>query len=188
MKYSMTTLKIILAVTIAMLLGSCTGMDKNVQNSPEVSAISSSAGDTNDRQLQDAPDFILDDMNGEPFTLSEHEGKVVVLNIWATWCPPCRKEIPDFIEIQDEMRDDGVLFVGVSLDKEGWEVVRPFAKEYNINYPLVVDNGTVNNKYGPFRGIPTTFIINKEGKVEYIAPGMVTKSMIQPILQELAAR
>lgn len=126
-------------------------------------------------------------MSGEPFTLSDHEGKVVVLNVWATWCPPCRKEIPDFIEIQEEMREE-VLFVGVSVDKEGWEVVRPFAKEYDINYPLVVDDGTINRKYGPFRGIPTTFIINKKGKVEFVAPGMVSKSDIKPALEELASR
>lgn len=189
----LTTPKTILATVIAIpvFFISCSNADKNIQNNaggPDVSAASSSVPDVNGQQLKDAPDFTLNEMDGAPFTLSRHEGKVVVLNIWATWCPPCRKEIPDFVEMQEEMRDDDVLFVGVSLDEEGWEVVRPFAKEYSVNYPLVVDNGTVYQKYGPFRGIPTTFIINKEGKVEYVAPGMVTKSMIRPVLQELAAR
>ncbi|WP_372639044.1 peroxiredoxin family protein [Fodinibius sp.] len=156
-------------------------------NGPEISRSGGLGADTT-RQLNDAPDFTLDKMNGEPFTLSEHEGKVVVLNIWATWCGPCRKEIPDFIEIQEEMRDNGVLFVGVSLDEEGWEAVRPFAQKYEINYPLVVDDGSVFEGYGPFRGIPMTFIINRKGKLEYVAPGMVNKKVIKPILENLARR
>lgn len=193
MNYLTMTQKTFLAVILAMplLFVFCTGADNHIRNNSggfDASAAASPAGAADERQLQDAPDFTLNDMSGAPFTLSEHKGKVIVLNIWATWCPPCRKEIPDFVEMQEELRDDNVLFVGVSLDNEGWEVVRPFAKDYNINYPLVVDNGAVYSRYGPFRGIPTTFIINKEGKVEYVAPGMVTKSMIQPILQELAAR
>lgn len=137
------------------------------------------------RDLKEAPDFTLEMMNGEMFTLSDHEGKIIVLNIWATWCPPCRKEIPDFIEIQKNMREEGVLFVGVALDQEGWKVVRPFAKKYGINYPIVVDNGTVRRKYGPFRGIPTTFIINREGKVAYVSLGMTPKSVLKPVLNKL---
>ncbi|MEX0774043.1 MAG: TlpA disulfide reductase family protein [Balneolales bacterium] len=135
-----------------------------------------------------APDFRMTTMDGSAFRLSDHEGEVVVLNIWATWCMPCRKEIPDFIEIQDEMRDDGVIFLGVSIDEDGWHVVRPFAEEYNINYPLVVDDGKINRGYGPFPGIPTTFVINKEREIEYVASGAVSSKTLKPILQELADR
>ncbi len=147
-----------------------------------------SSEQTNTQGLIDAPDFTLTNMEGEAFSISDHKGKVIVLNIWATWCPPCREEIPDFIEIQNEMRDDGVLFVGVSVDETGWDVVRPFAEEFQINYPLVVDDGTVYAKYGPLPGLPTSFIINKQGQVAHVAPGMVTKAQLQPILQELVAR
>ena len=86
------------------------------------------------------------------------------------------------------MRSDGVLFVGVSVDETGWDVVRPFAHEFQINYPLVIDDGTVYAKYGPLSGLPFSFIINKQGKVEHIVPGMVTKAQLQPVLQELAAQ
>lgn len=140
------------------------------------------------RELKDAPDFTLEDMNGEAFTLSEQEGKVVVLNIWATWCVPCREEIPDFIELQKEMRDDGVLFVGVSLDEKGWKAVRPFASKYAVNYPLLVDDGSVFKGYGPFRGIPMTFIINKKGKVERVASGVVNIKALTFTLEKLARR
>ncbi|MEX0780225.1 MAG: TlpA disulfide reductase family protein [Balneolales bacterium] len=144
--------------------------------------------DSPSQSLTDAPDFTLTNMEGEPFTMSEHKGKVIVLNIWATWCPPCREEIPDFVELQDEMRDDDVLFVGVSVDESGWDVVKPFADDYQINYPIVVDDGTINNLYGPFPGLPTTFFINKVGQVEHVAPGMVNKAMIEPLLKEMATR
>ena len=141
-----------------------------------------------DAGLPDAPDFTLEALDGSDFTLSDHEGKVILLNIWATWCPPCREEIPDFMEIQEEMEDDGVLFVGVATDQEGWEVVRPFAEEFEINYPIMVDNGVVAREYGPIQGIPMSFIINRQGQVEYLLPGMVTKEMLQPLLEELAER
>jgi len=157
-------------------------------NTTSINPTPVSTEQTNTQGLIDAPDFTLTNMEGEAFTLSDQKGKVIVLNIWATWCPPCREEIPDFIEIQNEMKNDGVLFVGVSVDETGWDVVRPFAEEFQINYPLVVDDGTVYAKYGPLPGLPTSFIINKQGQVAHVAPGMVTKAQLQPILQELVAR
>lgn len=140
------------------------------------------------REYKDAPDFTLKTMNGEPFTLSKHEGKVVVINIWATWCAPCRKEIPDFIKMQRTMKEQGVLFVGVSIDEEGWDAVRPYAQKMDINYPVVVDDGSVFKGYGPFRLIPTSYIINKKGQLEYVAPGMLTERKLKPILEKLASR
>ncbi|MEX2403153.1 MAG: TlpA disulfide reductase family protein, partial [Balneolales bacterium] len=151
-------------------------------------ATSNETRDADNAEYVAAPDFTLTTMDGAEFKLSEHKGKVIVLNIWATLCPPCRKEIPDFIAIQDEMRDDGVLFVGVSMDESGWEVVRPFAEEYQINYPLVVDDGSVFGQYGPFPGIPASFIINKKGQIEHVVPGMINQATLQPILQEIVDR
>lgn len=139
------------------------------------------------KELKEAPNFTLEMMNGEMFTLNEHEGQVIVLNFWATWCPPCRKEIPHFIEIQENMRDEGVLFVGVSLDRQGWEVVEPFVKRYGINYPVMLADRDIYRKYGPFRGIPTTFIINQKGKVAYVALGMIRKNLLKSILTELTS-
>ena len=142
----------------------------------------------NPSDFKDAPNFSLETMDGDTFTLAEQKGKVIVLNIWATWCGPCRKEIPDFMEIHKEMKDKGVVIAGVSVDKKGWSAVRPYAKKMEINYPIMVDDGTVARKYGPIRAVPTTFIINKLGKVEYVAPGRLTKERLQPILQKIAQR
>jgi len=148
----------------------------------------SSKSESKAQNFKTAPDFSLETMVGDTFTLSEHKGQVIVLNIWATWCGPCRKEIPDFIDLQKELGNEDVLFAGVSVDKKGWSKVRPYAQKMEINYPIMVDNGTVSRKYGPIRAIPTSFIINKKGKVEYVAPGMLNKKKLKPILLKLARR
>lgn len=143
------------------------------------------AGAASDEPM--APDFALKTMKGKTFRLSDHRGKVVVINFWATWCPPCRSEIPDFIELQNELGDNGLLFVGVSLDRGGFEVVRPFAEQMGINYPLVVDDGTVTNKYGNVPGLPTTFVVGPKGRVRGYAPGAIRGRRLRPTLKKLLA-
>ncbi|MCW9708688.1 TlpA disulfide reductase family protein [Fodinibius salsisoli] len=168
---------------VSLLLIACSPSESKQTNTTALSV----PADTT-KEYMDAPDFTLNTMSGDPFTLSDHEGKVVVINIWATWCAPCRKEIPDFMKMQREMRDQGVLFLGVSIDEEGWDAVRPYAQKMDINYPVVVDDGSVFDGYGPFRLIPTSYIINKRGQVEYVAPGMMTERKLKPILEKLANR
>lgn len=145
------------------------------------------ASDTTTTEYREAPDFSLEQADGNTFRLSEYAGKVIVINIWATWCGPCREEIPEFMELQKEMEGD-VQFVGVSVDEEGWETVRPFEEKFDINYPIVVDDGSVFDGYGPFRLIPMSFIVNKKGNLEYVAPGRIPKYKLKPILQELINR
>lgn len=136
--------------------------------------------------LVTAPDFELERLGGRAFRLSEERGKVVVLNIWATWCPPCREEIPDLITIQDEMREQ-VVVVGVSIDTGDPADVEAFSEEFGINYPVVIDDGTVTEKYGPILGIPTTFLIDGSGRLQLKASGMVTREQLRPVLDRLAA-
>ena len=133
----------------------------------------------------EAPDFALERLNGETFRLSEHRGTVVAINFWATWCPPCREEIPEFVELQEEMKGE-MLFVGVSLDKGPPAEVRSFAEEFGINYPIVIDDGTAVEEYGPIAGIPTTFLVGPEGTVRLQAMGQLTKESLRPVLQALA--
>lgn len=179
-----STIKKLIIPTLTILfliLTACSDQQKRQFNPFDNSIF---AREQTQNNLLPAPDFTLETMEGAPFTLSEQKGKIVILNIWATWCSPCRAEIPDFMEIQEEMKED-VLFVGVSVDEKGWEVVVPFAEEFEINYPLVVDDGTVAEKYGPIMGIPMSFIINEEGRVAYVIPGMVRKELLQNTLEEM---
>lgn len=176
----------VITIVLTLLISACSEPGNQKSQQTANASVASTAG--NEQPLKDAPDFTLKNRDGELFTLSEHEGKVVVLNFWATWCAPCRKEIPDFMELHEELNDDGVLFAGISLDEEGWGKVRPYANDMGINYPIMLDDGRVSRDYGPIRAIPTTFIINKKGKVEYVAPGMLTKERLKPILKKLASR
>jgi len=114
---------------------------------------------------QVAPDFTLTDIDGNKVSLSDYKGKVILLDFWATWCGPCRMEIPSFIELQKTYGDD-VVVLGVSLDQNGPKAVVPFAEKMGINYPIVYGNGQVTQAYGGVRGIPTTFVIDRDFNIQ----------------------
>ncbi len=136
--------------------------------------------------LGPAPDFVLPTLDGGSFQLSEYAGQVVVVNFWATWCAPCRIEIPDLIEMQSELGDQGIQIVGISLDHQGREVVQEFAEEAGFNYPILLDDGEVAEQFGGVYALPTTIIIDKEGMIRRQIPGLVTKQLLTPMLQDLA--
>ena len=132
------------------------------------------------------PDFRVTLVNGEPFRLSDQEGKVVLINIWATWCLPCREETPELVNLYNEYKDKGLTIIGVSVDKQGKSVVLPFMKEFHITYPIYIDKDkTVLNKYGPIMGIPTSYIIGKHGYIRYFAVGALTKKELEPKIKQL---
>lgn len=132
-----------------------------------------------------ARDFEVTLINGEKFQLSDQQGKVVILNIWATWCAPCREEIPDFVELYRKYKDEGLMILGVSIDKQGESVVKPFVEKYDINYPIVIDQGTIIDKYGPTMSIPTTYIIGRGGNLQYFAVGALTNRELEPRIKDL---
>ena len=135
---------------------------------------------------REAPNFTLDRLNGDTFHLREHRGEVVVLNFWATWCPPCREEIPDFVSLQRDLGERGVQFVGVALERDpDPEAVRAFAEEMSVNYPIGLDDGTIARKYGGVRTLPTTFVIGPDGMIRGRIPGRTTESRLRPALEDL---
>lgn len=133
----------------------------------------------------EAEDFNVTLIDGTPFKLSGQEGKVVLMNIWATWCAPCHEETPEFVDLYSQYRDEGLEILGVSIDEQGESVVKPFMDDYDVNYPIVIDDGSVMDKYGPTMGVPTTYIIGKEGELRYFAVGAVTIKELEPRLQDL---
>jgi peroxiredoxin len=114
-----------------------------------------------------APDFTLKDANGQTVKLSDYKGKVVLLNFWATWCGPCTLEIPWFEQFQQEYRSKGFEVLGVSMDEEGWNAVKPYIAEHKINYRIVLGNDSVGELYGGVDSLPTTFIIDREGRFAF---------------------
>jgi cytochrome c biogenesis protein CcmG, thiol:disulfide interchange protein DsbE len=111
-----------------------------------------------------APDFTLPQLNGQPLRLSSYRGKVVLLDFWATWCVPCREEIPHFIELQDKYRADGFEIIGISMD-DGPEPVRSFFQEFHMNYPVVMGNAKIGALYGGVLGLPIAFLLDRDGRV-----------------------
>lgn len=112
-----------------------------------------------------APEWQLNDVDGNPMKLSDFKGKVVILDFWATWCPPCREEIPGFIALQEKYGDGGLTIIGVSLDKQGPLVVKSFMRRFGMNYPVVMGDEKIFADYGGIEALPTTFIIDRQGNI-----------------------
>jgi peroxiredoxin len=131
-------------------------------------------------------DFTVTDMNGKSVALSSFKGKVIVLDFWATWCPPCKAEIPGFVELQDAYGSQGLQVVGVSVD-DPVDKLPPFASEFKMNYPVLVGLGRddLQDAYGPMWGIPTTFLISRDGKICRKHSGMVGKEQYEEDIKGL---
>jgi len=136
-----------------------------------------------------APQFTLKDVNGKVVSLSDFSGKVIILDFWATWCGPCVREIPTFIQLQNEYENKGLMVVGISLDDHRTVARLPaFVREKGINYPILYGSAQVVATYGGITSIPTTFIIDRDGCIVKKVVGMHSKaqfeSYIGPLIEE----
>lgn len=130
-----------------------------------------------------APDFLLATLDGTPVSLRDYSGKVLILDFWASWCAPCKREIPDFIDLQRAYGGDGLQVVGIALDDE--EPIRDFAAKAGINYPVLIGNQHVANLYGGIIGIPTTFIIDARGTIVARYEGFRPRAVFEQHIKEL---
>jgi thiol-disulfide isomerase/thioredoxin len=135
-----------------------------------------------------APEWQLNDPDGKAVKLSDFKGKVVILDFWATWCPPCRAEIPGFISLQKQYAAQGLTVVGVSLDTDGASVVKSFMKRVGMNYPVVIGDEKIASNYGGITAIPTTFVLDRNGNIvtshQGYASQVVFESEIRPLLEQ----
>lgn len=133
-----------------------------------------------------APDFTLTDLSGQPLTLSDLRGRYVVLNFWATWCPPCRKEMPVLQQVHARYQEQGVVVVGVNLD-ESPLTIRAFTEPLGVTFPIVIDKGNkVTQAYG-FLPLPTTYFIGPDGQVRLVQYGEVTEEQADALISQLLA-
>ena len=132
-----------------------------------------------------APAFTLLDLNGNKVSLSDYKGKVVIIDFWATWCPPCVREIPHFIALYKEYKDKGLSMVGISVDHQGINVVKTFNQKYKINYQILMADSQVTSTYGNIRGIPTTFVIDPSGNIQRMYVGYRDKAVFETDIKKL---
>jgi thiol-disulfide isomerase/thioredoxin len=116
------------------------------------------------RDPSPAPPFLLTDLDGQPISTAAYHGKVVLINFWATWCPPCNEEIPEMITLADKYKDN-LQIIGVSMDDDPPEKVRAFARAHNMNYPIVMGSDKLSEEYGGVDALPTTFVLDTNGRV-----------------------
>ena len=133
-----------------------------------------------------APAFTLTDLSGQKLSLSDYKGKVVLLDFWATWCGPCRIEIPGFVELQNRYRDQGFTIIGISSD-DGPDPVRQFYTEYKMNYPVAMEDKSVGQLYGGILGLPTAFLIGRDGRIYAKHVGATDLTVFEDEIKQLLA-
>ena len=170
-----------LAIILLMMLTPGSGVDHDAPP-PSAGGGPASPADPNDANAVGKPaplTFTLKDMNGVDVKLASFKGKVILVNFWATWCGPCRAEIPALVELQKKYADDLVV-LGFSVD-DPVEKLKPYATEYKINYPVLVGNGRedVQDAFGPLWGIPVSVIVGRDGKIAVKHSGIGTKEQFE---------
>jgi len=130
-----------------------------------------------------AVELTLNNIDGDRVNLADYSGKVVILDFFADWCPPCRQEVPDFIELEKQYGGQGFSMIGIALVDRN--AAKTFSDKMGINYPILIDDENVSAAYGPIRSIPTTFVIDKEGKIAKVYIGYRPKDVFEKDIKEL---
>jgi len=134
-----------------------------------------------------APDFSLYDSHGTKRKLSEFRGQVVLLNFWATWCAPCRVEIPWLKELQDRWADEGFTVLGVAMDQSGWRSVKPFLAQCKVNYPVLLGDAKTARLYRVRRALPKTFFLDRKGRIVAEHNAILSPASLDRIVKLLLA-
>ena len=132
-----------------------------------------------------AYDFTLKDLQGQEVSFSDYRGQVVMVNFWAPWCGPCRRETPDLVDLASEYGSQGLQILGVAVAFRGEQSVHDFAAESGISYPVLFGNEGLVKQYGGFRGIPTTFLFSRDGKLYRKYEGMRPRNVFEEDIKAL---
>lgn len=142
---------------------------------------------TGDVRGKVAPDFELTSLDGKRVKLSDYRGKAVLLNFWATWCSPCKVEMPWFVDLQKKYGNDGLVVLGVAMDDSDSSKIAQFASEMGVNYPVLLGTDKVSEEYGNVEFLPTSFYIDREGKFVGKGVGLLERREIEGNIQKALA-
>jgi len=131
-----------------------------------------------------APDFSLESLDGKTLRLSDLRGKAVLLNFWATWCDPCKIEMPWFVDLQKQYGSQGLQIVGVAMDDGSKEDISKFAKDMGVNYPILIGKEAVGDQYGGVPALPESFLISRDGKIVDTIIGLKGKAEIEDAIKK----
>jgi cytochrome c biogenesis protein CcmG/thiol:disulfide interchange protein DsbE len=137
-----------------------------------------------DPQAVPAPEFSIQDLGGNTLTLASFKGKVLVINFWATWCPPCRKEIPDFIAAYKELQDEGLEILGLSVDETTGPALLEWTRKQGINYPIALATPEIVRAYEPGDFIPATIVIDRKGRIRFRQSEMMDKDTLVGLFKQ----
>jgi peroxiredoxin len=137
-----------------------------------------------ERESTPAPDFSITDLQGKVLSLASYKGKVLLLNFWATWCPPCRREIPDFIEAYKELKGEGLEILGLSVDEAAGPALLEWVRKAGINYPIALATPEIVRDYKPGEFIPATFIVDRKGRIRYHQSELMDKDTLVRLFRE----
>ena len=132
--------------------------------------------------VEEAPLFTAPTLTGGTLDFADYQGKTVLVNFWATWCGPCIAEIPDLIALQDELGPEHFSVIGLSMDIEPYDVIQEFVDKMEVNYPIAVDEGPIAEAFGGVLSLPTTFVIDKHGKIQKRTIGIFPAEAFKPHL------
>ncbi len=135
--------------------------------------------------LRKAPAWVLKDVDGREVKAGDYAGKVVVVDFWATWCPPCRKEIPEYVALQEKYRARGLVILGFSVDELPPADVKTFGKQFKVNYPLLMADGDTAEAFGGVEGLPTAFVIDRAGNIRHVKLGLANAAEFEALVASL---
>jgi peroxiredoxin len=135
--------------------------------------------------LRKAPDWVLKDVDGREVKAADFKGKVLVVDFWATWCAPCRKEIPKYVAMLEKYRGRGLVILGFSIDEDGPVGVKKFGQMMKVNYPLIMADGDTAQSFGEFELIPTAFVIDRAGNIRHMKSGPADMAAFEALVESL---
>jgi thiol-disulfide isomerase/thioredoxin len=166
---------VVAAIAIMLLVG------KNLARRPRAAE---NAPDSGRMVGKNAPDFALESLDGKTVHLSDYRGKAVLLNFWATWCEPCKVEMPWFVELQKQYGPEGFSIIGVAMDDSGKDAIARFAKEMGVNYPVLLGKEAVGDQFGGIPYLPVSFYLDRNGQVVEQVAGLKARREIEDDIKD----